>query len=86
MPRATVRIIEIAEILGVSKQRAHQIAEEKSFPAPGRTRRTRPIVEAAGGHGVGEGMADREAMALANAGADEEPDPSHHGGGQSCLI
>jgi predicted DNA-binding transcriptional regulator AlpA len=30
----TVRIIEIAELLGVSKQRAHQIAEEKGFPAP----------------------------------------------------
>jgi predicted DNA-binding transcriptional regulator AlpA len=25
---------EIAELLGVSKQRAHQIAEEKGFPAP----------------------------------------------------
>jgi predicted DNA-binding transcriptional regulator AlpA len=30
----TVRIIEIAELLGVTKQRAHQIAEEKGFPAP----------------------------------------------------
>jgi len=30
----TVRIIEIAELLGVSKQRAHQIADEASFPAP----------------------------------------------------
>ena len=30
----TVRIIEIAELLGVSKQRAHQIADEPSFPAP----------------------------------------------------
>jgi hypothetical protein len=26
--------MEIAELLGVSKQRAHQIAEEKGFPAP----------------------------------------------------
>jgi predicted DNA-binding transcriptional regulator AlpA len=34
MPRATVRIIEIAEILGVSKQRAHQIADDDGFPAP----------------------------------------------------
>jgi hypothetical protein len=34
MPRATVRIIEIAEILGVSKQRAHQITDEDRFPAP----------------------------------------------------
>lgn len=31
---STVRLIEIAEILGVSKQRAHQIAEERGFPAP----------------------------------------------------
>mgnify|MGYP006317372663 CR=1 FL=1 len=30
----TVRIIEIAELLGVSKQRAHQIADEDGFPVP----------------------------------------------------
>jgi len=30
----TVRIIEIAELLGVSKQRVHQIADEEGFPAP----------------------------------------------------
>jgi predicted DNA-binding transcriptional regulator AlpA len=30
----TVRIIEIAELLGVTKQRAHQIAGESGFPAP----------------------------------------------------
>ena len=30
----TVRIIAIAELLGVSKQRAHQIADEPGFPAP----------------------------------------------------
>jgi predicted DNA-binding transcriptional regulator AlpA len=30
----TVRVVEIAELLGVTKQRAHQIAEEKGFPAP----------------------------------------------------
>jgi predicted DNA-binding transcriptional regulator AlpA len=30
----TVRLVEIAELLGVNKQRAHQIAEEKGFPAP----------------------------------------------------
>jgi hypothetical protein len=27
-----VRLVEIAELLGVTKQRAHQIAEEKGFP------------------------------------------------------
>jgi predicted DNA-binding transcriptional regulator AlpA len=30
----SVRIVEIAELLGVTKQRAHQIAEEKGFPSP----------------------------------------------------
>jgi predicted DNA-binding transcriptional regulator AlpA len=35
MPKPkTVRLIEIAELLGVTKQRAHQIAEEKGFPTP----------------------------------------------------
>jgi predicted DNA-binding transcriptional regulator AlpA len=29
-----IRLIEIAELLGVTKQRAHQIAEEPGFPAP----------------------------------------------------
>jgi hypothetical protein len=30
----TVRTIEIAELLGVVKQRAHQIADEPGFPTP----------------------------------------------------
>jgi predicted DNA-binding transcriptional regulator AlpA len=30
----TVRLVEIADLLGVSKQRAHHVAEEKDFPAP----------------------------------------------------
>ena len=30
----TVRLVEIAELLGVTKQRAHQIAPEKGSPAP----------------------------------------------------
>jgi hypothetical protein len=29
-----MRLVDIAELLGVTKQRAHQIAEEKGFPAP----------------------------------------------------
>jgi predicted DNA-binding transcriptional regulator AlpA len=29
-----VRIAEIADLLGVSKQRAHQIADEEESPAP----------------------------------------------------
>jgi hypothetical protein len=32
-PRS-VRLVEIAEVLGVSKQRAHQLAAEPGFPAP----------------------------------------------------
>ena len=34
MSKATIRLVEIAELLGVSKQRAHQIVDEQSFPAP----------------------------------------------------
>jgi predicted DNA-binding transcriptional regulator AlpA len=34
VPMKTVRIIEIAELLGVNKQRAQQIAGEDEFPAP----------------------------------------------------
>jgi hypothetical protein len=30
----TIRLVEIADLLSVTKQRAHQIAEEKGFPAP----------------------------------------------------
>ena len=29
-----LRLVEIAELLGVSKQRAHQIADEPGFPNP----------------------------------------------------
>jgi predicted DNA-binding transcriptional regulator AlpA len=29
-----IRLVEIAELLGVSKQRVHQIADEYGFPAP----------------------------------------------------
>ena len=31
---SSVRLVEIAELLGVSKQRAHQIADESGFPSP----------------------------------------------------
>jgi hypothetical protein len=34
MASRTVRLVEIAELLGVTKQRAHQIAGEPGFPAP----------------------------------------------------
>jgi predicted DNA-binding transcriptional regulator AlpA len=29
-----IRLVEIAELLDVSKQRAHQLADENGFPAP----------------------------------------------------
>jgi predicted DNA-binding transcriptional regulator AlpA len=32
--RTPIRLVEIAELLGVSKQRAHQIADEEGFPSP----------------------------------------------------
>jgi hypothetical protein len=31
---SSVRLVEITELLGVSKQRAHQIADEDGFPGP----------------------------------------------------
>jgi hypothetical protein len=59
-----VRLVEIAELLGVSKQRAHQIADEPDFPAPvGRDGRGAPV-GSAGACGVGEALARREALAL----------------------
>src|SRR4029450_3964638 len=30
----TIRLVEIAELLGVTKQRAHQLADAEGFPAP----------------------------------------------------
>jgi hypothetical protein len=63
----TLRLVEIAELLGVSKQRAHQIADETAFPAPvaedgrGRLWNRR-------GRGVGSALAPRKALALVNAG------------------
>jgi predicted DNA-binding transcriptional regulator AlpA len=32
--KSPIRLVEIAEILGVSKQRAHQLAAEDDFPSP----------------------------------------------------
>jgi hypothetical protein len=32
MPKATIRIVEIAEILGVRHQRASKIVDERGFP------------------------------------------------------
>jgi hypothetical protein len=38
----TIRLVEIAELLGVSKQRVHQIADEDGFPL--RSPRTPAVV------------------------------------------
>ena len=46
-PSKTVRLVEIAELLGVSKQRAHQIADEAGFPTP-------VAEDLRGGDGIGE--------------------------------
>jgi predicted DNA-binding transcriptional regulator AlpA len=34
MTSSGIRLVEIAELHGVTKQRANQIAEQKGFPAP----------------------------------------------------
>jgi hypothetical protein len=65
MPKATVGVVEIAELLGVSKQRAHQLAGEDGFPFSGCRGRSRAPMEPARGHGVAEGRAAREALAVA---------------------
>jgi predicted DNA-binding transcriptional regulator AlpA len=33
-PSRTIRLVKIAELLGVTKQRAHQLADAEGFPAP----------------------------------------------------
>jgi hypothetical protein len=68
MPKVTVRIVEIAEILGLSA--SEQDRRERGFPCSCRSQRAEPIVGSEGGHGVGEAVAPREALALA-----EEPEP-----------
>jgi len=63
LPQCPIRLVEIAEFLGVTKQRAHQIAEAKGFPEPvdrdgrGRLWNRREVAAWA--------VAPREAVALA---------------------
>jgi hypothetical protein len=64
MPKATVRAVEIAELLGVSKQRAHQIADESGFPPPLSEDARGRLWDRREGRGVGQGLAAREALAL----------------------
>lgn len=60
---ARVRLIEIAEHLGVTHQRTFVIVRQPGFPAPvGRVGRSR--MGSARGHGVGEAAASREAVAI----------------------
>jgi hypothetical protein len=49
----------------VSKQRAHQIAEEKGFPSPLAEDPRGRVWSRVRGAGVGEALAPREALALA---------------------
>jgi hypothetical protein len=63
MLKATIRLVEIAELLGVSKQRAHQIADESGFPPP-LSEDARGRIWDRRGRGVGQGLAAREALAL----------------------
>jgi hypothetical protein len=49
MPKPTVTLVEIAELLSVSKQRAHKLADEDGS---GRTRGTEPAMGSARGQGV----------------------------------
>jgi hypothetical protein len=63
----TVRLVEIAEILGVSHQRASKIVEMPGFPQPNRPGESEPAVGSARGHGVGEGLAAREALAVTHS-------------------
>jgi hypothetical protein len=76
----TLRLVEIAQLLGVTKQRAHQIAEERGFPRPLAEGRPWTSLEPIRGAGVGEAMATREALALGQpvafgAGDDVNPEP-----------
>ena len=34
VPQSELRLVDVAQLLGVSKQRAHQLARERGFPAP----------------------------------------------------
>jgi hypothetical protein len=62
----TVRLVEIAELLGVSKQRAHQLADEDGFRLRFGREGQSPAMGSARGHGVGKALAAREALALAH--------------------
>ena len=53
----TVRLVEIAGILGVTHQRASRVVGERGFPKPGRQPGPEPFVGPARRHGVGEGLA-----------------------------
>ena len=62
--------MEIAELLGVTKQRAHQDRRRAWIPHAGQTTRLGPIVEPERGQGMGEGLAPGAVLALRQ--------PRHH--------
>jgi hypothetical protein len=58
MPRPqAVRVTEIAEILGVSHQRASKIVDERGFPRPIGRQGQSLALGPARGRGMGEGLA-----------------------------
>jgi hypothetical protein len=59
-----VRLVDLAELLGLSKQRAHHIADEEGFPSP-IDQDSRGRLWDRARDSSGEGLACRQALALA---------------------
>ena len=59
-------MVEIADLFGVTKQRAHQHADEPGFPAAVEHDSRGRLWAGERGRGVGEALATREALALAH--------------------
>jgi hypothetical protein len=64
MPSKTIRLTEIAELLGVTHQRTSVIVLSRGSPIRSAAG-TEPHLGSARGRGVGEGLAAREAPAVA---------------------
>jgi hypothetical protein len=66
----TLRLVDIARLLGVSKQRAHQLANERGFPSPVTTdARGRLWIGARSRRGRGAGAGSPGASRLGSASA-----------------
>jgi hypothetical protein len=79
---ATVRLIEIADLLGVTKQRAHQIAEEKGFPT--RSPKT-PAAECGAGTRSrhGRSVGDARSPGASSSGSTNRQGPAERSGARS---